>query len=82
MNQQLTNHAITILQLVDLIGNGSSARVRQHLNKCIYTVAMGNNDYINNYFYPEYYQTSSLYTPEQYAEILVKQYSKQLSVST
>ncbi|KAL7615578.1 hypothetical protein Lser_V15G04106 [Lactuca serriola] len=79
MNQQLTNHAITILQLVDLIGNGSLARVRQHLNKCIYTVAMGNNDYINNYFYPEYYQTSILYKPEQYAKILIKQYSKQLS---
>ncbi|CAH1440341.1 unnamed protein product [Lactuca virosa] len=79
LNQQLTNHAITILQLVDLIGNGSLARVGQHLNKCIYTVAMGNNDYINNYFYPKYYRTSSLYTPEQYAEILVTQYSKQLS---
>ncbi|CAI9269905.1 unnamed protein product [Lactuca saligna] len=79
MNRQLTNHAITILRLVNLIGNGSLAKARQHLNKCIYTVAMGNNDYINNYFYPKYYQTSILYTPDQYAKILIKQYSKQLS---
>lgn len=78
-NRQLTNHVTTILRLVDLIGNGSVAGVRQQLSECIYTVGMGSNDYINNYFYPEYYQTSRLYTPEQYAEILVKQYSEQLS---
>ncbi|GJU57361.1 GDSL esterase/lipase-like protein [Tanacetum coccineum] len=41
---------------------------------------MGNNDFINNYFSPEHYQTSSLYTPEEYAELLVQQYSKQLSI--
>ncbi|KAI3740236.1 hypothetical protein L2E82_30661 [Cichorium intybus] len=79
MNRQLTNHATTILRLVDLIGNGSLAQVRQYLNKCIYVVSMGNNDYINNYFYPQYYQTSSLYTPKQFAKILIKRYSKQLS---
>lgn len=79
LNQQIAHHATTVLQLVDLIGNGSLASVREHLNKCIYTVAMGNNDFINNYFYPQYYQTSTLYTPEEYAEVLVQQYSKQLT---
>ncbi|KAF5821028.1 putative triacylglycerol lipase [Helianthus annuus] len=79
LNQQIARHAIIILQLIDLIGKGSVAPVQEHLNKCIYTVAMGNNDFINNYFFPQYYNTSSLYTPEEYAEILVQQYSEQLS---
>ncbi|KAJ0791704.1 putative triacylglycerol lipase [Helianthus annuus] len=39
---------------------------------------MGNNDYINNYFLPKYYKTSSVYTPEQYAQALIEQYSRQL----
>ncbi|KAD3338031.1 hypothetical protein E3N88_33552 [Mikania micrantha] len=78
LNQQLANHATIILQLADLIGNGNLAPVREHLHKCIYTVAMGNNDFINNYFYPQYYKTSSLYTPQEYADILVQQYTQQL----
>ncbi|PWA81946.1 SGNH hydrolase-type esterase domain-containing protein [Artemisia annua] len=80
LNQQIAHHATTILQLADLIGNGNLKKVRKHLNKCIYTVAMGNNDFINNYFSPQHYKTSSLYTPEEYAEQLVQQYSKQLSI--
>ncbi|XP_076916810.1 GDSL esterase/lipase At5g45670-like [Bidens hawaiensis] len=78
LNQQLAHHATTLLQLVDLNGNGNLSQVREHLKKCIYTVAMGNNDFINNYFAPNYYKTSSLYTTEEYAETLVQQYTKQL----
>ncbi|XP_024983903.1 GDSL esterase/lipase At5g45670-like [Cynara cardunculus var. scolymus] len=74
MNQQLINHATTISRL-----NGSSSQVQKHLNKCIYTVTMGNNDFINNYFLPQYYQTNTLYTPQEYANILVQQYTQQLS---
>ncbi|KAK9057868.1 hypothetical protein SSX86_022707 [Deinandra increscens subsp. villosa] len=79
LDRQIAHHATTILKLVELIGNGSLAPVRRHLKKCIYTVAMGNNDFINNYFFPQYYKTSSLYTPEEYAEVLVQQYTQQLS---
>ncbi|WRX35031.1 GDSL lipase/esterase - like 10 [Theobroma cacao] len=38
------------------------------------------NDYINNYFVPEFYNTSRQYTPEQYAAVLVEQYSHQIKV--
>ncbi|KAD3338072.1 hypothetical protein E3N88_33593 [Mikania micrantha] len=78
MDMQIKNHLITILRLSYLIGNGSLVETKKYLNKCIYTVGMGNNDYINNYFAPIYYKTSSIYTPEQYAEALVEQYSRQL----
>uniref|UniRef100_A0A2K2C6C8 SGNH hydrolase-type esterase domain-containing protein n=1 Tax=Populus trichocarpa TaxID=3694 RepID=A0A2K2C6C8_POPTR len=38
------------------------------------------DDYLNNYFVPGYYNTSRLYTPEQFAKVLVVQYYKQLKV--
>ncbi|PWA93752.1 SGNH hydrolase-type esterase domain-containing protein [Artemisia annua] len=78
LDKQIQNHWITILRLSYLIGKGSLATTKKYLNECIYTIGMGNNDYINNYFAPKYYKTSTLYTPEQYAEVLIEQYSKQL----
>ncbi|XP_076882823.1 GDSL esterase/lipase At5g45670-like [Bidens hawaiensis] len=80
LDNQIKNHWITILRPTYLIGKGSLFETKKYLNKCIYTVGMGNNDYLNNYFLPTYYNTSSVYTPEQYAEALVKQYSQQLQV--
>nr|XP_043610629.1 GDSL esterase/lipase At5g45670-like [Erigeron canadensis] len=78
LGNQIKNHLITILRLSYLIGKGSLVETRKYLSQCIYTVGMGNNDYINNYFVPKYYQTSIRYTPEQYAQVLIKQYSAQL----
>lgn len=57
------------------------ANATTHLKKCIYTVGMGSNDYINNYLMPDVYQTSKLYTPEQYADVLIEQYKQQLKVN-
>lgn len=42
---------------------------------------MGSNDYINNYFMPKEYLTSRLYTPDEYADVLIRQYSRQLEVA-
>lgn len=80
LNKQLTNHQIIVKRLVALRGNNGSL-VADYLNKCIYSVGMGSNDYINNYFMPKLYQTSRLYTPQQYADVLVQEYSQQLRVS-
>lgn len=41
---------------------------------------MGSNDYINNYFVPNNYSTSRTYTTDQFATVLVRQYSQQLMV--
>ncbi|KAI8000553.1 GDSL esterase/lipase [Camellia lanceoleosa] len=76
MYKQLLNHQIIISRIAMLLGSKEAAT--NHLSKCIYSVGMGNNDYINNYFQPQYYPTSSQYTGEQYATVLVQQYSKQL----
>ncbi|KAI7730076.1 hypothetical protein M8C21_009446 [Ambrosia artemisiifolia] len=78
MDNQIKNHWVTILRLSYLLGKGSIVETKKYLQKCIYTVGIGNNDYINNYFLPKYYNTSSVYTPDQYAEALVEQHSRQL----
>ncbi|CAK9182033.1 unnamed protein product [Ilex paraguariensis] len=76
LNAQLSNHKITIRHIATLLG--SKALAKEYLSSCLYTVGMGNNDYLNIYFMPQFYPTSSLYTPKQYAKVLVKQYSQQL----
>lgn len=79
MNEQLKNHFTTFLRIVQILKSKSAAK--RYLGKCIYTVITGNNDYINNYFMPNFYPTSWLYNPQQFADVLVKQYSEQLKVS-
>ncbi|OWM84320.1 hypothetical protein CDL15_Pgr027089 [Punica granatum] len=80
LNEQLGNH-FTILSNISAILNSESA-ARQYLKKCMYIVITGINDYSNNYFIPSFYQTSTMYTPQQYSDVLVKQYSEQLKVRT
>ncbi|XP_058101000.1 GDSL esterase/lipase At1g29670-like [Magnolia sinica] len=76
MNGQLQNYQATVRQVVNILGNESSAA--DYLSKCIYSVAMGSNDYLNNYFMPAFYSSSRQYTPEQYANVLVQQFTQQL----
>lgn len=80
MNMQLRNHETTISRLVEMLGDEYSAS--KYLSKCLYSVGMGNNDYINNYFMPQYYNTSQDYTLDQFAQFLIQKYTDQLLVST
>ncbi|XP_021276058.1 GDSL esterase/lipase At1g29660-like [Herrania umbratica] len=78
LNKQLKNHKIIISRITQILRNDTSTR--KLLNQCIYSVQIGSNDYINNYFVPEVYNTSRQYSPEQYAAVLVEQYSQQIKV--
>ncbi|XP_073148255.1 GDSL esterase/lipase At1g29670-like [Henckelia pumila] len=75
LNRQLLNHQITISRLSLLVG---PFRVTAYLNKCLYVVNMGSNDYINNYLQPLVYPSSKIFTPDQFAQRLIQQYSRQL----
>ncbi|CAA3020907.1 GDSL esterase lipase At1g29670-like [Olea europaea subsp. europaea] len=77
LNKQLVNHRVMKSRLAALVGGEKFAK--QYLSKCICTIVMGNNDYLNNYYLPQFYSSSSLYTPEEFAAILIRQYSKQLT---
>ncbi|KAL6546454.1 hypothetical protein OROMI_022175 [Orobanche minor] len=76
MSMQLINHRITISRIAHLLGNNQTA-VNIYLNKCLYVVNMGSNDYLNNYYVTRL-PTRQLYTPEQFAEILIKKLTQQL----
>lgn len=78
LNQQLKNHQTTISKIVSIQGDNKSY-TEEYLKKCIYLVGSGSNDYINNYFNPDFFPESSQYTPEQYADLLIQQYATQIT---
>ncbi|XP_062095941.1 GDSL esterase/lipase At1g29670-like [Humulus lupulus] len=71
LKKQIKHHQIMVSRISDLLG---SKRSQELLNKCLYWVEMGNNDYINNYFVPWFYSSGNLYTPQQFALILIQKY--------
>lgn len=75
---QVSNYKNTVSQMVDILGDEDSAA--NYLSKCIYSIGLGSNDYLNNYFMPLYYSTSNRYTPDQYADSLVQDYTQQIRV--
>ena len=77
---QVQNYLNTVSQVVQILGDENSAA--DYLRQCIYSVGLGSNDYLNNYFMPQYYSTSRQYTPEQYADDLINRYRDQLNVSS
>ncbi|KAJ8770884.1 hypothetical protein K2173_021799 [Erythroxylum novogranatense] len=78
MEAQLQHHQRTVSRIGEVLASGNSSAAKDHLSKCLYSVAMGDNDYVNNYFKPKFYSTSKKYTPEQYASVLVQEYELQL----
>lgn len=75
---QLNNYKNTVSQVVDILGDEDEAA--SYLSKCLYTVGLGSNDYLNNYFMPASYGTSRQYTPEQYADVLIQEYAQNIRV--
>ncbi|XP_019169234.1 PREDICTED: GDSL esterase/lipase At5g45670-like [Ipomoea nil] len=73
---QVNNYKTTVSQLVQLLGDENSTA--NYLSKCIFSVGIGSNDYLNNYFMPLYYSSSRQYTPQQFADLLIQQYTQQL----
>ncbi|KAE8056674.1 hypothetical protein FH972_013422 [Carpinus fangiana] len=78
MDRQLKNHQITLLEMNQMLGNHKKSTA-EYLSKCIYVVGVGINDYLINYLLPQYYPTSTIYTPQQYAVVLNNQLSQQLT---
>ncbi|XP_020203372.1 GDSL esterase/lipase At1g29670 [Cajanus cajan] len=75
---QLKNHRAIVSQIASRLGSPELAQ--QYLEKCLYYVNIGSNDYMDNYFVPQFYPTSSIYTPEQYTQVLIEELSQNLQV--
>ena len=60
---------------------GGERNLSQYLARSIVVMVFGSNDYINNYLLPPLYPTSYKYTPEEYANLLLNHYTRQILVS-
>ncbi|XP_008441774.2 GDSL esterase/lipase At1g29670-like [Cucumis melo] len=77
MDEQLRNHNLIIRQIRQSMRNNDSATMT-YLKQCLYMVEIGSNDYLNNYYVPSFYPTSSLFSTQEYANVLIQQLSSQL----
>ncbi|WVY94866.1 hypothetical protein V8G54_033954 [Vigna mungo] len=75
---QVQNYQRTVSQIVNLLGDENTAA--NYLSKCIYSIGLGSNDYLNNYFMPLVYSSSRQFTPQQYANVLIQAYAQQLTI--
>ncbi|CDO96915.1 unnamed protein product [Coffea canephora] len=73
---QVNNYKNTVSQIVNILGDENSTA--DYLSKCIYSIGVGSNDYLNNYFMPLYYSSSRQFSPEQYSQVLIEQYTEQI----
>jgi hypothetical protein len=80
MAEQVSNFGNTVQEMSRFF-RGDNASLNSYLNRCIYYSGMASNDYLNNYFMTDFYSTSTQYTPQAFASVLLQEYSRQLSVS-
>ncbi|CAL9223562.1 unnamed protein product [Arabidopsis halleri] len=67
--KQITNHRNMIL---------TAGVPPEKLKKCLYTINIGSNDYLNNYFMPAPYTTNGNFSFDGYADYLVRSYRSYL----
>ncbi|XP_039048577.1 GDSL esterase/lipase At1g29660-like [Hibiscus syriacus] len=77
--QIIQNHKIIIQDITKGMQNDLPA-AKKLLNKCIYSIQVGSNDYINNYFIPKFYDTSRRYSLSAFTDLLIQQLSNQIKV--
>lgn len=78
LNEQLSIHEGVISRIAKVLGSKSAAK--KQLKSCLYSVGMGNNDYLANYL-PKYYASTAPYTPKQFAALLIAKHTTQLIVT-
>ncbi|XP_047341383.1 GDSL esterase/lipase At1g33811-like [Impatiens glandulifera] len=78
MNRQVMNYGRTVEELRRFF-RGDNGALGAYLSKCIFYSGMGSNDYLNNYFMPNFYSTANAFTPTTYAASLLQDYSRQLA---
>ncbi|KAF7803246.1 GDSL esterase/lipase [Senna tora] len=74
---QVRNYQNTVSQIVQILGDENTAA--NYLSKCIYSIGLGSNDYLNNYFMPQFYSSSRQFSTEDYADVLIQAYTEQLN---
>lgn len=78
LNMQIKNFKSTMNQLKSQM---EEKELKEFLAKSLVVMNVGNNDYLNNYLMPSIYQTSSIYNPREFADILARNYTAQILVN-
>ncbi|MFS7972988.1 putative triacylglycerol lipase [Helianthus anomalus] len=78
MNQQVNNFG-NVVQQMRRYFRGDDNYLATYLSKCIFYSGLGSNDYLNNYFMRDFYNTGSQFTPQAYANSLIHDYTNQLT---
>lgn len=78
LENQVRNHRAIFSEISEKLGGSENAK--EYLNKCLYYVNIGNNDYLFNYFLFSIYLTRLFYTPQQYADNLLVRLFKYIQV--
>ncbi|XP_027931837.1 GDSL esterase/lipase At1g29670-like [Vigna unguiculata] len=81
LEQQLKNHRAIYLEIAKELGDFKKAdfkKAKEYLNQCLYYVNIGSNDYINNFFLPQQYPSSRIYTLERYTNLLINKLSQNI----
>uniref|UniRef100_A0A1J3DY12 GDSL esterase/lipase n=1 Tax=Noccaea caerulescens TaxID=107243 RepID=A0A1J3DY12_NOCCA len=65
LRKQINNHQSAIT---------NAAVPRSQLSRCLYTISIGSNDYLNNYFLQPPTAARRVYTPDQFAKSLILRY--------
>ncbi|KAM7523574.1 hypothetical protein LguiA_013476 [Lonicera macranthoides] len=75
VNDQVQNFENTLEQLRDQMDD---QELKEYLGKSVAVLILGSNDYLNNYLLPSIYPTSYLYNTKDYADLLIKHYTRQI----
>jgi len=78
LKKQMDNHNAIVSKIGMKLK--SPEKAKEHLHKCLYYVSIGSNDYLNNYFVPEHYNSSKSFSTAEFAKALMKEYSRNLKV--
>ncbi|XP_050253047.1 GDSL esterase/lipase At1g71250 [Quercus robur] len=76
LSQQVVNFQSITLNQLRTIMNGTN--LSQYLAKSIAILVFGSNDYLNNYLLPSLYSSSYIYSPPDYANLLLNRYTRQI----
>lgn len=77
VNNQVENFENTLEQLRNQMDD---QELKEYLGKSLAVLILGSNDYLNNYLLPSIYPTSYLYNTKDYADLLIKHYTRQILV--
>ncbi|KAI4332309.1 hypothetical protein L6164_017231 [Bauhinia variegata] len=77
LTDQINQHKSIYFQIAAALK--SEEQAKEHLEKCLYYLDLGTNDYVINYFVTDFYNTSQIYTPEEWALHLIKRYYDHLT---